>query len=132
VTDVEHALDAEISCKNKEYYIHLHNLRIEPVVMLAVGEEEDELQHPCRPENAPQIIEADEGQGLHEAEVVGGDIHDECYQQQGACHRPVDDAPILIYINKVFGNPRREEHISQHDAVEQGEEDGKIAFGGHL
>lgn len=47
VTDVEHALDAEIACKNKEYYIHLHNLRIEPVVMLAVGEEEDELQHPC-------------------------------------------------------------------------------------
>ena len=99
--------------------------------MLAVGEEEDELQHPCRPENASQIVEADEGQGLHEAEVVGGYEDRECYQQQGARHRPVDDAPVLVYINKVFGNPRREEHVSQNHAIEQGEEDGKIALGGH-
>lgn len=131
VTDVKHSLDAEISGKDKEQYIHLHDLRIEPVVVLAIGEEEDELQHPCRPQNAAQIIDTDEGQGFHEAEVVGGDVHDDCHQKQGSRHRPVDDAPILIDINQVFGNPGREEHVSQHDAVEQGEEDGEIALGGH-
>ena len=52
VTDMEHSLDAEISGKQKEHHIHLHYLRIEPVVVLAVGEEEDELQHPCRPQEA--------------------------------------------------------------------------------
>ena len=49
LTDVEHALDAEIAGKNEEQHIHQHHLRIEPVVMLAVGEEENEFQHPCRP-----------------------------------------------------------------------------------
>lgn len=49
MTDMEHSLDTEISGKQKEHHIHLHDLRIEPVVVLAVGEEEDELQHPCRP-----------------------------------------------------------------------------------
>jgi hypothetical protein len=63
VTDVEHSLDAKISGKYKEQYIHLHDLRIEPVVVLAIGEEEDELQHPCRPQDAAQIVETDEGHG---------------------------------------------------------------------
>lgn len=64
VTDVEHSLDAEISGKDEEQYIYLHDLRIEPVVVLAIGEEDDELQHPCRPQNAAQIVEADKGNGF--------------------------------------------------------------------
>ena len=52
VTDVKYSLDAEISGKDKEQYIHLHNLRVEPVVVLTVGEEEDKFQHPCRPQEA--------------------------------------------------------------------------------
>ena len=31
----------------------------------------------------------------------------------------------------MFGDPGREEHVSQNDAIEQGEEDGEIALGGH-
>ncbi len=52
VSDVEHSLDAEISRYDEKQYIHLHHLRIEPVVMLAVIEEENEFQHPCRPQDA--------------------------------------------------------------------------------
>ena len=43
VSDVEHSLDAEISRYDEKQYIHLHHLRIEPVVMLAVIEEENEF-----------------------------------------------------------------------------------------
>lgn len=52
VSDVEHSLDAEISRYDEKQYIHLHHLRVEPVVMLAVIEEENEFQHPCRPQDA--------------------------------------------------------------------------------
>ena len=69
VTDVKHSLDAEISGKYKEQYIHLHDLRIEPVVVLAIDEEEDELQHPCRPQDAAQIVDTDEGQGFRSRKV---------------------------------------------------------------
>ena len=49
VSDVKHSLDAEISRYDEKQHVHLHHLRIEPIVMLAVGEEENEFQHPCRP-----------------------------------------------------------------------------------
>ena len=52
VSDVKHSLDAEISRYDEKQYIHLHHLRVEPVVMLAVIEEENEFQHPCRPQDA--------------------------------------------------------------------------------
>ena len=52
VSDVKHSLDAEISRYDEKQYIHLHHLRVEPVVMLAVIEEENEFQHPSRPQDA--------------------------------------------------------------------------------
>ena len=52
VSDVEHSLDAEISRYDEKQYIHLHHLRVDPVVMLAVIEEENEFQRPCRPQDA--------------------------------------------------------------------------------
>ena len=60
VADMQHTADAEIARHDEEQQVGLHNLAVEPVVMLSVIEEEDELQHPCRPEQAAQDIETDE------------------------------------------------------------------------
>ncbi|WP_244155150.1 hypothetical protein [Parabacteroides massiliensis] len=131
VTDMEHSLDTEVSCDNEEQQVLLHYLRVEPVVMLAIVEEEDELQHPGRPKQAAEVIDADERQRFHETEVVSGGIYDKCYREQRPSHHPVDDAPILTDIDQVFGDPRRQKHISQHEAIEQWEENSEISLRSH-
>ena len=47
---MEHTVDAEIACHDEEHQVHPHDVALKPVVMFSVIEEEDELQHPSRPQ----------------------------------------------------------------------------------
>ena len=106
MTDVAHALNTEVARHDKQQHVHAQDIAVEPVVVFTIIEKEDKLQHPCRPQQTTQVIDADKRQRLHEMKVMSGDIHHKCHTKQGTGHRPVDDAPVLKNIDKMLGYPR--------------------------
>ena len=125
-------LDAQYQQHHGKKQGYPYGFAVEPVVVVAVYADEDDAEQPQAPQDAAQIVDALERDigalpvVAPHAEVDQGKDHDE------GAYRDAVHGPPVEGIEAVPRDDVGQLYAPQHKGEEEGEEDGKVAFGGNL
>ena len=130
MADGQHALDADVSRQHDGARQRTDDGAVPPVVELAVVEQVGNLQQQGCPQQRARPVDAQQGQFLHETEVAhAGSQYQQVDQHQGGDEQ-VHARPVIV-VQQPGSHQVGQLHATQDDDVQQGEEDGEVAFGRH-
>ena len=105
--------------------------RVAPVVILAVGEQPDHLEHRGRPEQTTQPVDSQKWHGAHKTEVLRAGIDKNERHKQQTHDKILHGVIAATIVAELLRQPAAGTHVAQHHDVKQGEEYLEVALRRH-